>query len=170
MRRRHGHRSLYAAQLALEHAANAAAGVLDVAAIARDQVEVDVHARLSRGRADVGADVVAVRGILLLNLRPDLIEQREQGGLLRVAHLEEVRDVPLWNDDHVPATQGISLQTGVGERVFTDDVAGDAKLAAAHTWSWRNCSTSTSSRRSAPPARRRPRRGGAGCGTVLPIR
>ena len=50
------------------------------------------------------------------------------------------------------------------ERAGCADLLKAARLA--QTWSWRNCSTSTSSRRSAPPARRRPLRGGGGCGTV----
>jgi hypothetical protein len=44
-----------------KHAAHAAARVGHVALAARDQVHVDVHARLAGGFADVDADVVAIR-------------------------------------------------------------------------------------------------------------
>src|SRR3989442_9152309 len=53
--------------LSCEHAADPAVRVGHVARIARDQVEVDVHARLARGLPDVDPDVVAVGLVLLMN-------------------------------------------------------------------------------------------------------
>ena len=47
--------------LSREHATNAARRIGDIAGIARNEMDMDVHARLARGAADVHADVVSIR-------------------------------------------------------------------------------------------------------------
>src|SRR5262249_51184245 len=68
--------------LVRQHAANAAARVGHVAVIARDEMQMHVHARLPAGAPDIGADVVAVRRELLLDMRLGAVEQRQHRGFL----------------------------------------------------------------------------------------
>src|SRR4029077_3573174 len=72
-----------------EHAADAAARIGHVAAMARDQVDMDMQARLPGGAADVDADIIAVRAEFGLDMRLGPIEQGQHGGLLPPAHIKE---------------------------------------------------------------------------------
>ena len=56
---------------------------------------MEVHHRLAGGRADVAADVVAVGMKLFVEEGFCLPDEGEEGDLLRVGRVEEIRDVPV---------------------------------------------------------------------------
>ncbi len=54
--------------------------------MARDEMDVDMHARLAGRLADVHADIVAVRRVLPRDIRLRLIQQRDNRRLLGRRH------------------------------------------------------------------------------------
>ena len=76
----------------------------NVAGIARNEVNVDVHARLACGTPNVHSDVVSVRRILRLDERTRTIEELNNSRLLRTRHFEEIGDMPPRHDDDMAAT------------------------------------------------------------------
>src|SRR6185503_18017806 len=76
--------------LAPKHATHPAARIGHVARIARDEMDVNMHAGLAGGLADVGADVPAVGRMLLAHDFSRGAQQRHDRALLRFAHVEEI--------------------------------------------------------------------------------
>ena len=73
--------------------ADAAAGVLDVAFVAGDEVDVEVEDGLAGGFADVPADVVAVWPVAVGQEVAGPVEGVEDGRALVVARVEPGGDV-----------------------------------------------------------------------------
>jgi hypothetical protein len=88
-----------------QHAANAATWVGDVTCIPRDQVHVYMHARLTSGFSYVYANVVSIGRMLALDQALRLAQEAKDIGLFVCRHVEEARDVALWNGQNVTATQ-----------------------------------------------------------------
>jgi molybdopterin converting factor small subunit len=86
----------------------------------RNEVEMDVHSRLPRRGADVGADVVAVGRMLFSDDSPRFLQQRHDGIALRRGHLEKIGHVPARNDDHMAAAKRVAVVACIRERILDD--------------------------------------------------
>ena len=97
--------------LAGDHVPDAAARVVHVAAVARDDVHVQMHDRLARGLPRVEADVVAVGPgrELAVELGFDLVDGVEQRALLLSGGVEPGGDVPLGHDEGVAGGDGVAV-------------------------------------------------------------
>src|SRR6266704_2634218 len=98
---RHISISLACPSILFQHAANSAGRIRHIASVARNEMDVNVHAVLSCRLADIDADVEAVRRVLLLDERLSLVEQVQHRALLFRGHVEEVSDVALRDDEQV---------------------------------------------------------------------
>jgi hypothetical protein len=92
-----------------QHVAHAAAGIGDVAQVARDDVEVEVIYRLPRGGADVQPKVVAVGRVLLVDDRADRVDGAEHRGPLGWSRFEPGRDVASWDDQRVARRHRVAI-------------------------------------------------------------
>ena len=90
--------------IAREHATNATPRIRNVAGIPRNEMNVDVHAGLTRSATNIYPNVVTVRRMLRLYEFTSTIEQFNHGHLLKVRHFEEVSNVPPRYDNDMPAT------------------------------------------------------------------
>jgi len=118
---------------ARDDVADAAARVVHVAAIARDDVHVQVHDGLPRGLTGVEADVVAVGAVAGVELRLDLVDEGEQRGALGVGGVEPVGDEAARDDEGVPGADGVAVAHGERERVGGDVLGrGDGEEGAGH--------------------------------------
>src|SRR5580692_9935347 len=116
-------------RLRREHAADAAARISNVAVITRNEMHVHVHPRLATGLADVHADVVAVRRMLLVDLRLRLVQERDDRVLLLGGHVEEIGDVAHRNDEDMSTAEREIVVPYIGERVAQHHVLLDAQRA-----------------------------------------
>ena len=87
-----------------KYAPDATDRVRNVAGIPRNEMNVDVHARLTSSAPNVHADVVSVRRILRLDERTCTVQELNNGHLLRTRHVKEIGYVPTWHDDDMAAT------------------------------------------------------------------
>ena len=87
-----------------KYAPDATCRFRNVAGIPRNEMNVDVHARLTCGAPDVHSDVVTVRRLLRLDERTCTVEELDNGHLLRTRHFKEIGYMPPWHNDGVAAT------------------------------------------------------------------
>ena len=87
-----------------KYAPDATCRFRNVAGIPRNEMNVDVHARLTCGAPNVHSDVVTVRRILRLDERTCTVEELANGHLLRTRHFKEIGYMPPWHDDDMAAT------------------------------------------------------------------
>src|SRR5262245_32851447 len=85
--------SMCCCRAAGQYAADAAAGVGYVAGIARDEVNVNVHARLAARDPDVDANIVAIGPVLFSDDTLGTIKKRKNGRLFLHRHVEKICDV-----------------------------------------------------------------------------
>lgn len=106
-----------------DHAPHPAPGILHITGVPRDEVDVQVHHRLSGGRAHVHADVVAVGVVETVIEQPFCLSaERQQCGLLLVRRLEEAGDVPEGDKQQVAGVHRIFVVVGVAEIVCEHDL------------------------------------------------
>ena len=103
---------------------NPAGRVGDIAAPARDQMDVAVKDRLPGGLADIDADVESrdVR-VLREDSASRLFEQLVDRPLLLGAQIEKIGDVAPRQDQRVQRRHRRDVANGVGERVLCNDLA-----------------------------------------------
>jgi hypothetical protein len=87
-----------------KYAPDAAGRIRNVAGIPRNEMNVDVHTRLTRGGPNVHTDVVSVRRILGLDERTCSAEELDNGHLFRTRHFKEIGYMPPGHDDDMAAT------------------------------------------------------------------
>ena len=87
-----------------KYAPDSTRGIGNVAGIPRNEMNVDVHARLTCGAPNVHSDVVSVRRILRLDEHTCSVEELNDGHVLRTRHLKEIGYMPPWHDDDMAAT------------------------------------------------------------------
>lgn len=126
--------------LARDDVADAAARIVDVAAVARDDVDVEVHHRLAGGRAGVQADVVAVGMKLAVELAFDDVDEVEDGGALLGGGGEPVGDDAAGDDECVAGRDREAVANGEGVGVRSDplhlgDREEDGHAQDPCTWS-----------------------------------
>ena len=90
-----------------------APGVVHVAGIPGDDVDVEVHHGLAGGGADVHADVVAVGMELFVEEGLCLPDEGEEGGELRVGRVEEGGDVAEGDEEEPPRIPVYSLNNTI---------------------------------------------------------
>src|SRR3569623_144138 len=108
-------------RLVRQHPAHAAARIFLVAAVARDEMDVQVRNGLTAGRTVVDADVVAVGLVVLVEDVLRLRQHPEQRSLLGFGGLEQRGDVTARNDHRMPERDGKPVAIGHGEFIFGDD-------------------------------------------------
>ena len=101
-----------------QHAADAAARVSYVTGIARDKVDVNVHARLTTRGSDVDTDIVAIGSMLFGNDGLGSIEKRKNGRFFLRRHVEKICDVTARNDQDVPGCKAVIVVAGVSKLVL----------------------------------------------------
>ena len=87
-----------------KYAPDAACRIRNVAGIPRNEMNVDVHARLTCGAPNVHSNVVSVRRILRLDERACTVEELNNGHLLRTRHFKEIGYMPPRHDDDMATT------------------------------------------------------------------
>ena len=92
-------------------------------------MDMDVHARLARGAADVHADVVSIRRMPRMYEITGTAQQLDHRCLLQRRHFEEVRDMPPRYYDDMARTQRICLCLCVRQLVLYHDRLRMAELA-----------------------------------------
>jgi len=112
-----------------KHTANAAARIRNVTGVTRDQVHVDVHARLTSSRTDVYADVVSIGRESALNMLLSFDEQLEDGHLFVFRHVEEARHVAPRDDENVASAQGVVVVAYVRKSVLQNDIRRLTQIA-----------------------------------------
>jgi hypothetical protein len=90
---------------ARQYASNPTAWISHITNIAWDQMDVDMHARLTSGPSDVDANVVSVGPMLVLDYMMCPIQETKYSGLLLGCHVKETCDMALWDDKYVSAAQ-----------------------------------------------------------------
>src|SRR5262245_42169082 len=90
--------SMWCCRAANQYAADTAARVGHVAGTSRDEVYVNVHARLTAGGSDVDADIVAIGPVFFSDNGVGAIKQRENGHFFLRRHVEEICDVAARDD------------------------------------------------------------------------
>lgn len=113
-----------------QHAANTAAWIGYVSGIARDEMDVNVHARLAAGTADIDADIVAVGGKLLLNLSLGTIKQRNYACFLFCRHIKKARYMSARNHENMAATQTIIIVAHIAKFIIEQHHVGLAQFTA----------------------------------------
>lgn len=83
------------------HPTDPAAGMIGVASIARDDVDVAVHHSLTGSMAYVEPDIVAVRCILFIDEFFTLVEQFEEGTSFIVCQIETILHMAKRDHEHV---------------------------------------------------------------------
>jgi hypothetical protein len=101
-----------------QHATDAAARVSHVAGIARDKVDVNVHARLATRGSDVDTYIVAIGPMLFGDDGLGSIEKRKNGRLFLRRHVEKICDVTARNDQDVARCKAVIVVAGVGKLVL----------------------------------------------------
>jgi hypothetical protein len=116
--------------------AHPAARIFRVAGIARNQVDMHVHHRLSGGSPVVDADIEAVRTSFNQQQLPHLRHQLEQRTLLFQCCLEERGDVPLRNNEAMAGCHGKAVIEGYGVVVGQENfgLVGDAEWAGVFSF------------------------------------
>jgi hypothetical protein len=114
---------------ARQYAADTPARVGHVAGIARDEVNVNVHARLAARGSDIDADIVAVGSVLISNDGLGSIEKRENGSLFLRRHVEKICDVTAWNNQDVAGCKAATVMADISEFVFKQNHCWLTKLA-----------------------------------------
>ncbi len=99
---------------------DAAARVGDIASKAGDEVHVQMHHRLARGRPDIDADVVAVWPEFGVELGLHHLEQIKHIDLLFARRLEPGGDQPPRHDERVARRDGKAITNREGQRVRSD--------------------------------------------------
>ena len=99
-----------------------APGILYVAGVPRDDVDVEVHHRLAGGGANVRADVVAIGVEPLVEESFCLPGEGEEGGEFCVGRVEEAGDVPEGDEEEVAGACRVFIVAGVAEVVCEDDL------------------------------------------------
>src|SRR5262245_14480179 len=90
--------SMCCCRAAGQYTADAAAGVSYVAGIARDEVNVNVHARLAARGSDVDADIVAIGPVLFSDDSLSTFKECKNGCLFLRRHVEKICDVTARDD------------------------------------------------------------------------
>ena len=103
---------------ASQYAADTAARVSHVAGIARDKVDVNVHARLTTRCSDVDTDIVAIGAMLFSDDGLRSIEKRKNGRFFLRRHVEKICDVTARNDQDVAGCKAVIVVAGVSKLVL----------------------------------------------------
>src|SRR3954470_16257598 len=103
---RHGLRRCEVVAPAWDDIPHATARIRDVGRVARNDVQVQVLYSLPSGGVDVDADVVAVGRVMLLDLRPRVLQRADQRASLVSGCVEEGRDVSAGNDERMAGRYG----------------------------------------------------------------
>ena len=90
--------------LSSKYAPDSACRVSNVAGITRNEMNVDVHTRLTGRGPNIHTDVVSVRRILGLDARPCSVEKLDDGHLFRTRHFKEIGYMPTGHDNDMAAT------------------------------------------------------------------
>ena len=98
----------------------AAARVIDVAAVARDDVDVEVHDGLTGSFPGIDADVVAVGVELLIDLLLDDIDELEEGRALVGCGVEPSGDEAARDDEGVAGAYREAVAKGKGKGIARD--------------------------------------------------
>src|SRR5262245_510130 len=101
--------SMWCCRAANQYAADTAARVGHVAGISRDEVYVNVHARLTAGGSDVDADIVAIGPVLFSDDALGAIKKRENGYFFLRRHVEEICDVAARNNQDMAGCKAIVI-------------------------------------------------------------
>jgi hypothetical protein len=112
-----------------QYAADATARVGYVAGIARDEVNVNVHAPLAARGPDIDADIVAIGPMLFSDAGLGAIEKGENGRFFLRRHVEEICDMAAWNNQNVAGCKAVIVVTDIGEFVLKQNHGRFAKLA-----------------------------------------
>src|SRR5262245_12330270 len=112
-----------------QYAADAAAGVSYVAGIARDEVNVNVHARLAARGSDVDADIVAIGPVLFSDDGLGTIEERKNGRLFLRRHVEKICDVTARDDQDMAGCKTVTVVARISELVLQKNHRRLAKFA-----------------------------------------
>ncbi len=115
--------------LARNNAAHAALGIFHVAAIAWDDVDVDVRDRLSGSRADVDTDIIAVGFKLLVELPLHAVNQLPDSCLFRRGSVEIALYVAMRYHQAMTRTDRILVVTHERQLIFNYDSWFPAKRA-----------------------------------------
>jgi len=110
--------------LARNRVAHAAAGVLGVAAVAGDDVHVEVEHGLAGGCAGVDADVVAVGVVARFDVGAGDVGRVHQLAAFLGAGVEPGADVAHGNEQGVAGRGGIAVPQAVDERAAVEDPLG----------------------------------------------
>ena len=103
-------------------APHTAPGILYVAGVPRDDVEVEVHHRLAGGGANVRADVVAGGVVPVVEEVLCFPGEGEEGGEFCVGRVEEAGDVPEGDEEEVAGACRVFVIAGVAEVVCEQDL------------------------------------------------
>ncbi len=120
---------LYTMRPPRQHTANSTAWVSYITNVPRDQVHVDMHARLTSGFPDVYPDVVPVRRMIALDKTLCLIQETKNGGLFFGCHVKEVWNMALGNYEYMPTAQRVVVVTHVRKLVLQHNFGGSTQLA-----------------------------------------
>jgi len=112
-----------------QHAADAAARVSHVAGIARDKVDVNMHARLAARGSNVDTDIVAIGLMLFGDDGLGSIEKCKNSRLFPRRHVEKIRDVTARNDQDVTGCKAVVVVAGVSKLVLEQNHCRFTKLA-----------------------------------------
>ena len=102
--------------------ADAPAGIIHVAEVSRNHVEVQVHHGLSRGAASIEPHVVTVGMELVVEGGLHALDEMQDRETLMLARREPVRSDTPGDDQRVPGRDGMAIAEGERERVRPDPV------------------------------------------------
>lgn len=91
-------------------------------------MDVNMHSGLPASFPNVHPDVIAVRGMLLLDKALGLIQQGKHSGLFVRGHVEEVSGMALGNNQNVTTAERIVVVARVSERVLYQDLIRHTQL------------------------------------------
>jgi len=112
-----------------QYAADASAWVGYVAGIARDEVNVNVDARLAARGSDIDADIVAIGPMPFSDGGLSAIEKGENGRFFLRRHVEEICDMAARNNQNVAGCKAVVVMADIGEFVLKQNHRRFAKLA-----------------------------------------
>ena len=95
------------------HMPHSPLGILNVAFVAGDDVNMDMEDALSGRRSDIDADIVAIRLEFLVQSHALLGDQPHAGIDLFRRQVEKAGDMPTWDDQGVPRTHRVGVKSTV---------------------------------------------------------
>src|SRR3989338_4401264 len=95
------------------HMPHAPLGILNVAFVAGDDVNMDMEEAMSGRRSDIDADIVAIRLEFLVQSHALLGDQPHACIYLFRRQVEKAGDMPTWDDQGVPRTHRVGVKSAV---------------------------------------------------------